>query len=258
MNFPFRLATALLAVVLLAPASALADKAGERPPVLKALERHGLTVLEEFPGPPNLRAFAAMSNAQAVAVYVAADGSAIVGTRIDAAGAEADADKLKELALKPVGDKIWADLQASTWIRDGKPDAPRIVYTFSDPNCPYCNRFWHAARPWIDAGKVQLRHVMVGVIRKDSPNKAAAMLTAKDPSAALLENESNFKQGGIKPADTIPASIAEKLDANRRLMGQLGFQGTPATVSRDADGIVQRRSGMPQGPELESVLGPRP
>src|SRR3546814_12650200 len=78
--------------------------------------------------------------------------------------------------------RTWALLEASEWIADGKADAPRVIYTFSDPNCPFCNKFWSAARPWVDSGKVQLRHIMVGVIRPDSANKVATIMTASSPS----------------------------------------------------------------------------
>lgn len=79
-----------------------------------------------------------------------------------------------------MGDQVWAQLESATWVLDGKADAPRIVYTFSDANCPYCNHFWEAARPWVNSGKVQLRHLLVGIIREDSPAKAAAILGASD------------------------------------------------------------------------------
>ncbi|MFP5405202.1 MAG: thiol:disulfide interchange protein DsbG, partial [Gammaproteobacteria bacterium] len=145
--------------------------------------------------------------------------------------------------------RTWAQLEASHWVADGKADAPRIVYTFSDPNCPYCNRFWQASRPWIDSGKVQLRHVLVGVIRADSANKAAAILAEG--------NERNFAKGGIDPAPTVPAQVREKLSANQQLMVELGFQGTPAILFRDDEGLVQRRSGMPAEQDLPVVLGAR-
>lgn len=62
--------------------------------------------------------------------------------------------------------------------------APRIVYVFTHPNCPFCAKLWLDARPWVDGGKVQLRHVLVGILGPTSAGKAAALLTAKDPSAA--------------------------------------------------------------------------
>lgn len=48
------------------------------------------------------------------------------------------------------------------------------------PNCPFRNLFWKQARPWVEAGDVQLRHVMVGMLRPDSAGKSAALLAAED------------------------------------------------------------------------------
>ena len=72
---------------------------------------------------------------------------------------------------------------AARWIADGRESAPRTVFT--DPNCPYCNKLWADARPCVDAGKRQLRHVMVGILTPTSAGKAAALLGAKDPAAAM-------------------------------------------------------------------------
>ena len=80
---------------------------------------------------------------------------------------------------KPLTEKTWKQLESSTWIADGSKKAPRVVYVFTDPNCPYCNKFWSDARPWVKADKVQLRHVMVGILGPTSPGKAAALLSAK-------------------------------------------------------------------------------
>ena len=40
-------------------------------------------------------------------------------------------------------------------------------------------------------------------------------------------------------------------------MTELGFHGTPGLVFRDDEGIVQRRGGIPQGADLDVVMGPR-
>lgn len=249
------LTLALLALIVVHATHAAEQKPA--PKVIGALERQGLTGVREFPVGEGLRGFAAIAGQQPVAVYVTADGKAIVGSRIDDEGRRIDADTLQELVAKPMSDAVWSKLESSTWVRDGKKDAPRIVYTFSDPNCPYCNRFWHAARPWVESGKVQLRHVMVGVIKADSSTKAAAILTASDRSAALLENEATFAAGGIAPAARVPADVRRMLDANQELMTELGFHGTPAIVFRDASGLVDRINGMPQGDALGKALGPR-
>lgn len=158
---------------------------------------------------------------------------------------------------KTVDDQIWVQLESADWVVDGKKNAPRIVYTFSDPSCPYCNRFWHAARPWVETGKVQLRHLIVGIIKIDSPAKAAAILEAPDRAAALYENESKAGQGGIKPLTTISASTLRILDANKALLVSMGFRGTPSIIIRDNNGELKRYKGMPQDEELIEILGPR-
>src|SRR3546814_10305379 len=104
-----------------------------------------------------------------------------------------------------MSDRICALRDASEWIADCNAEATPVIYTFSDPNCPFCNKFWSAARPWVDSGKVHLRHIMVGVIRPDSANKVATIMTASSPSEALRRNETSYSSGGIKPAASVPA-----------------------------------------------------
>lgn len=65
-------------------------------------------------------------------------------------------------------------------------DAPVVLYVFADPFCPYCKQFWQQARPWVESGKVQLRTLLVGVIKPESPATAAAILAAKDPAKTRM------------------------------------------------------------------------
>ena len=104
---------------------------------------------------------------------------------------------------------------------------------------------------------MQLRHLLVGVIKEDSPAKAAAILGASDPSAALAENERQFAQGGIAPAESVPADVQKVLADNQALMRTNGFRGTPGIVVRESDGSVRKFHGMPQGEQLTEALGPR-
>lgn len=226
------------------------------PPAVQALAAQGLAVMKEFDAGKGIRAFVGIVNDRPIAVYVLADGNAIVGTRLNAKGEPLDDAKLEKLIAKPMSEKDWERLKTSTWVLDGKSDAPRIVYVFTDANCPYCHRFWEAARPWVDAGKVQIRDILVGVIKEDSPAKAAAILDAPDRSAALLENEKNYAGGGIAPAPSVSASVRQILDTNQTLMMAMGFQGTPGIVVRDSDGLIRKYNGMPQQSELINVLGP--
>ncbi|WP_241082997.1 thiol:disulfide interchange protein DsbG [Achromobacter xylosoxidans] len=230
----------------------------DKPAAIKTLEERGLTMVQEFDAGAGaaVRAFAGVTGSRPIAVYVTADGNAIIGTRLNAAGEALDDEILENLAAKPLASKAWAQLASATWVLDGDANAPRIVYTFTDPNCPYCNRFWLAARPWVDSGKVQIRHLLVGIIKADSSAKAAAILGASDRSAALRENEVKSSRGGIAPANTVSLAIQQALDANQMLMISLGFRGTPGIVVLGSNGAIRKYNGMPPAQALAEALGP--
>lgn len=265
---PVRALAAAASVLL----SVSAQAAAERPAALQALEKQGVTVVGTFPAPGGLTAWAAYVGQRPFALYVTPDGKHVIaGTLLDAQGKEAAEDALEKAVRAPMADAVWKQLESSAWIQDGKASAPRTVYVFTDPNCPYCNKFWADARPWVDSGKVVLRHVMVGMLTPTSAGKAAALLADKDPAAALAAYERSHSgqnakalgsgrpkplDGGLKPLATIPPEVARKLQANEKLMASLGLQATPALVWRDAAGAVQVRTGAPDS-SLPLVLGPR-
>lgn len=242
-------------IISFVAAGALAGEVNNEPASVKALENQGLQILEEFSTGSDLRAFAALTGGQPIGVYLSNDGSVIVGTRLDAKGFRLDEAKLKELAEYAKSKNEWKKLESSEWILDGKLDAPRVVYVFSDPNCPHCHRFWLLARPWVEKGKVQLRHIIVGVIQEDSPNKAAAILLSQDKSFALRDNEINHANGGIKPVKVIPAYIQKILESNQKLMTILGFVGTPGIITLKNSIETNKITGTPQPDMLTEILG---
>jgi thiol:disulfide interchange protein DsbG len=165
----------------------------------------------------------------------------------------------------------WNQLEHSRWIADGRADAPRKVYVFLDANCKYCTKFWSDARPWVNAGKVQLRHVMVGVITPGSAGKAAALLADPDPAKRLAAYEQAHAFGVVRmmaggprqtledpnltPLEPVPAALARTLADHEDLMRGFGLRGTPGIVFRAADGRVVARPGL-SAEELPQVLGP--
>lgn len=237
---------------------ALPAQAKDWPAPIKALEAQGVEVIGTFSAPGGLTGYAGIVEQQPLAIYLTTDGKqAIVGSMIDAKGANLSEEPLNRLVKKPVTERTWKQLEDSTWIADGAKSAPRVIYTFTDPNCPYCNKFWNDARPWVKAGKVQIRHVMVAILGPTSPGKAAALLSASDPQAALTQHEQQQQSGGVQPLAQVAPKVRAQLDANYKLMQQLGFAATPTILYKDEAGYMKGMQGAPSADMLNQILGPR-
>ena len=184
-------ASAAVALALITTAAmSVAFATTLRPAALQALEKQGLAIVGPIKSPGGVAAYAAHIGTEPVALYVTPDGKHVIaGTMFDEAGRNVTAEALSAAVAKPMADAAWDQLAKSRWIADGQEGAARVVYVFTDPNCPYCNKLWADARPWVDAGKVQLRHVMVGILTPTSAAKAAALLSEADPAAALAAYE---------------------------------------------------------------------
>lgn len=249
---------AVLALGLLQAPVAPADdlSAANLPPAIRTIEQKGARIVGSFDAPGGLRGYAAEYQNQGMALYLTPDGEHVLsGHLFDAKGNDLSREPLERLVFAPMAQAMWKRMERSAWIADGRDDAPRVVYVFTDPNCPYCSTFWRQARPWVDSGKVQLRHIMVGILRADSPFKAAALLKTKNPAKALLEHESNPQVSPLKPLATIPGDIQVKLDANQTLMEELGAVATPAIFYQDERGRLQQQQGAPQPEALVNILG---
>ena len=240
--------------LLTLPIMAQAEK---YPAPIAAMVERGIEVLERFDAPSGLTGYAAIYNGRPLALYVTQDGKhALIGSLLDATGKDLTGEVLDEKVSLPQSKVMWDKLKASSWVADGSDKAQTIVYAFTDPNCPYCKRFWKDARPWVDAGKVQIRHVIVGTLGESSKKKAAFLLAAKDPKAALKGNESG--KAPAQEAKTISAKQLKQLDNNQQLMADVGASGTPAILYLEPNGMLQMHPGAPQGQQLIELFGPRP
>lgn len=235
------------------------EEDSDSPAPVAAMEDRGMNILGSFDAPSGLTGYAATVQGRPMAIYVTEDGKhAVLGTLVDEQGNNLTADPLERISSGPQNKKAWDQLADATWIRDGDADAPRIVYEITDPNCPYCNQFWQTARPWVEAGDVQIRHVMVGILKADSVPKAATIVGADDPEAALERQERNYASGGIEVAEDIPDAARDKILDNNSLMEALGYFATPTILYRKANGDIGLKQGMPRGDDVEKILGPKP
>ncbi len=247
-----RLRRALTLGAGIALATSLPATAEQWPAPIQQLEQQGLKVHGEFDAPGGLKGYAASVRGQAVAAYLTPDGKhAVVGTLIDAEGRDVSAEPLEQLVNGPRNAKLWQQMADHHWVRDGDADAPRVVYTFSDPNCPYCRKFWQEAQPWVESGKVQIRHLMVGILKADSPAKAAALLSADNPGDAIAEHYRTGSMPDSKGSDQSEQWVSE----NTQLMREGQLYATPATFYRDADGEVHNVMGAPSPDKLRAIMG---
>jgi thiol:disulfide interchange protein DsbG len=153
---------------------------------------------------------------------------------------------------------LYPQLERARHIAEGAQVPKSVLYVFFDPNCYYCNLTWRALQPYEKVG-LQVRWVPVAYQKDNSAGMAAAMLEARDPAAALRENELRYKvknyDGGIKPLAKVSPEIAKSLEDNLRLMRNLGAQGTPAVVWKDAQGNIGFRNAVPKLSDLPKITG---
>jgi len=226
------------------------------PAPVEALTKKGIDIHSQFSAPGGLTGFGASAQGREMAVYLTPDGEhAIVGTLMDSEGNDLTAPQLDEHVRAPLEAQTWQLLEDSYWIQDGDPQAPRVVYTFTDPNCPYCQQLWEAARPWVEAGDVQLRHIMVGILKAQSPAQAAALLGDDNPAEALKAH----KLGEEIAASAQPRDIEQQVLDNNQLFEELGLYATPTSAfqRRTQEGVIriERIEGMPSQARLEEMMG---
>lgn len=237
----------------LLPAFALAD---ELPAPVKAIEKQGITIIKSFDAPGGMKGYLGKYQDMGVTIYLTPDGKqAISGYMYNASGDNLSEQMIQKELYGPQGRALWQQMEKADWILDGKKDAPRVIYVFADPFCPYCKQFWQQARPWVEAGKVQLRTLMVGVIKPESPAAAAAILTSQDPGKTWHD----YEQSGGKLKLNIPAAVQpaqmKVLNDNQKLMDALGANATPAIYYLNDQQMLQQVVGLPEAENLQAMMG---
>lgn len=240
-------------LMTLLPVFAQAD---ELPDAVKAIEKQGTTIIKPFDAPGGMKGYLGKYQDMGVTIYVTPDGKhAISGYMYDGAGANLSEKLIEKEIYAPAGRELWQQMEKAEWILDGKKDAPRVVYVFADPFCPYCHQFWQQARPWVDSGKVQLRTLLVGVIKPESPATAAAIMTSADPAKTWHD----FEQSGGKMKLNVPATPADKamrsLNMHQRLMDSLGASATPAIYYMNENNVLQQVVGLLDEQKLKVIMG---
>lgn len=230
--------------------------AEELPAPVKAIEKQGITILKSFEAPGGMKGYLGKYQEMGVTIYLTPDGKhAVSGYMYDEAGNNLSEKLIAKEIYAPEGRKLWQRMEKADWLLDGKKDAPRVVYVFADPYCPYCKQFWQLARPWVDAGKVQLRTLLVGVIKPESPAAAAAIMSAKDPAQSWNDFEKSNGKMALTLPKSVPPELMKKLNIHQKIMDDLGANATPAIYYMNEDNVLQQEVGLPDAQKLKTIMG---
>lgn len=150
----------------------------------------------------------------------------------------------------------YAATARATSFKEGQSGAP-VIYAFFDANCIFCNKLWVETRQLVQDGELQIRWVPVGIIKHDSEDKAAAILSASDPAAALTIDERTFdhvhEEGGFSVThNRIPTAAITAVRANDKIMQKAGFYGTPVLLYETRDGAYAKL-GLPSSQDLTRI-----
>ena len=160
-------------------------------------------------------------------------------------------------ALQRAAESMFADIQQASWVRDGR--GAHVMYVFFDPNCPYCHKLYQELRPQVERGEVELRWIPIGLLTTTSQGKAAAILEAADPSAALRRNEENFSVetgslGGVEEELVPRTDTLARLARNLALLRRSGLDSVPSLLFRDTRHQARFVLGAPPATKLREIV----
>ncbi|CBG87390.1 thiol:disulfide interchange protein DsbG [Citrobacter rodentium] len=229
--------------------------AEELPAPVKAIEQQGITIIKSFDAPGGMKGYLGKYQDMGVTIYLTPDGKqAISGYMYNEKGDNLSNQLIEKEIYAPAGRELWQRMEKASWLLEGSKEAPVVLYVFADPFCPYCKQFWQQARPWVESGKVQLRTLLVGVIKPESPATAAAILAAKDPAKAWRDYENSAGKMTLNVPASIDARYKETLNHNEKIMDDLGANVTPAIYYMSRENTLQQVIGLPDKQQLAAMM----
>ena len=143
--------------------------------------------------------------------------------------------------FKTPSEQLYDDVESANWIKMGQDGAP-ILYSFMDPQFPYCHAFMNDLRAnYIDNGLVQVRMIPVG-FRADTKAQAAFLLAVPNPQKRWYEH-----LAGDETALPVSADINEQgVERNLAIMQSWKVNVTPFSVYRAKNGEVKIIQGRAQ------------
>lgn len=221
-------------------------------------EQQDIKILKKIDAPGGAPAWLGQYQDMGVTLFLTPDGKHVVsGYLYDEKGKNLSEAYFQKEIYAPMGREMWKKLNAAHPLKEGADAAPRKVFVFADPFCPYCKQFWQQAQPWVKAGKVQLRTLLVGVIKPESNATAAAILAAKDPAKTWHDYESSGGKLPLTVPSTPSAEHLKTLKDHEAIMDALGANATPAIYYMNSENELQQVTGLPEKDQLDMMMGER-
>jgi len=252
---------ATVAATVLAPSlfAATSNDAGRQ--LVTKLANGQVSIVQQFNSIGNLEGFVVETvhgPKQKSIVYADKQGQyMVVGTVIDANGNNISQRDYTAQVTDVQAPKVYVDATKTNWVQDGNPKAPHKAYIMIEPNCIACHMLYQALKPMLASGQLSVRWILVSFMKPQSDGMVAAIMQAKDVSAAMSFDENNFdtktETGGIKPVAVTPA-IKERIKQNMDFMTNAGFAGTPVIIFKTTDGKYQIIPGFLQGKNLQDAV----
>lgn len=228
---------------------------GTIPEPVKQLEKQGIEIIKPFKTPAGVEGWLGKYQDAGVTIYLTPDKKhAISGYMYDEKGNNLSEKIINDEIYIPAGRAMWKKLTAAEGITEGSDKASCKVVVFADTFCPYCKQFWKAVQPAVKADKVEMKTLLVAMLKPESGRYASAILSASDPVKAWRDFE--ISNGKISPTlpERTPEAASKQIMYNQHLMDTLGANGTPAIYYLSKDSRLQQIVGMPDEEMLKNLL----
>ncbi len=160
---------------------------------------------------------------------------------LDSPSSNAGASKTTEkYEFKTPAEQLYYDVENSNWIPIGKAGAP-VFYAFINPQCPHCHEMMSEMRQHIEAGRVQVRMIPVGL--KDEAMAQAAYLLATPSPEKVWWNHMDGDENALPAKREINQQGVQR---NLSVMSSWKLKVTPLVIYRGVDQKVKIIRGKPK------------